>query len=71
MAENVKAQAENFIHSYAALFSSPKASSAEQVAELAKEIGPCYRPGMTMYTNGQISRFEVRSPIPKPVSESH
>ena len=58
----IEAEAEAFAKSYAAFFSSPAASSSEQVAELAKEIGKHYRPGMTMFTNGQISRFEVKHP---------
>jgi hypothetical protein len=59
MADKVNAQAEVFARSYAALFSSSAASSSEHVADLAKDIGKYYRPGMTMFTNGQISRFEV------------
>ena len=66
MSNKLLAQAETFARSYAALFSSPAACSSEDVADLAKEIGRYYRPGMTMFTNGQISRFEVVLAVPPP-----
>jgi hypothetical protein len=59
MSDELIAQAKTFARSYAALFSSPAACSSEYVADLAKEIARYYRPGMTMFTNGQISRFEA------------
>lgn len=59
MGPTVQAQAHTFAKSYAALFSSPDASSSEHVADVAKKVGQHYRPGMTMFTNGQISRFEA------------
>ena len=67
MSTQVESQAQAFARSYAALFSSPDACSTERVADLAKKIGTFYRPGMTMFTNGQISRFEVgsRTIVPK------
>ncbi|KAK4548670.1 hypothetical protein LTR36_009581 [Oleoguttula mirabilis] len=59
-ADGVKAEAEAFAKVYAALFSSPACSSAEHVAEVASSIGKHYRPGITFFTNGGISRFDVR-----------
>jgi hypothetical protein len=56
----LRKEAESFAHSYSALFASSDASSAEHIGELARKIGQYYRPGMTMFTNGKIARFEVR-----------
>ena len=58
---NVEELAHDFALSYSKHFSSPKASSSEEVGELAKAIGQLYRPGVTFFTNGKISRFEVHS----------
>lgn len=62
MADGIQAEAEAFATLYAALFSSPACSSPEHVAEVATRIGQHYRPGVTFFTNGQISRF-VSIPI--------
>ena len=59
MAHGLKAEAEAFAEAYAALFSSPACSSEENVAEVAAKVARHYRPGMTMFTNGAISRFGV------------
>lgn len=47
-----------FVKSYAALFASPDASSAMNVKALASTIGKQYRPGVTFFTEGEISRFD-------------
>jgi hypothetical protein len=60
MASSLEKQITEFINHYASLFSSPDASSADRVANLCEQIGKCYRPGMTMFTNGEVARFEVR-----------
>jgi hypothetical protein len=57
--DNLEKEARTFIKHYSALFSSPDACSAERVGALAAEIGKCYRPGLTMFTNGKVDRFEV------------
>ncbi|KAK5173859.1 uncharacterized protein LTR77_002540 [Saxophila tyrrhenica] len=57
---NLVAEATSFVHSYAALFASPDASSPDHVGALCEKIGRHYRPGMTMFTNGQISRFDTQ-----------
>ena len=59
MSSNIEREAEKFAEHYAALFSDPAASSSKDVGALTKKIGECYRPGMTMFTNGKVSRFEV------------
>ncbi len=51
-----------FIESYAPLFASPDACSMDRVTALCEKIGPHYRPGMTMFTNGKVSRFKVCLP---------
>lgn len=63
MPSNIEVEAGRFIRSYAAFFSDPAACSSEHVADLAKKIGVCYRPGMTMFTNGKIARFDVGSTL--------
>ncbi|TKA64491.1 hypothetical protein B0A55_10727 [Friedmanniomyces simplex] len=59
MSQSIQAKAEAFATSYAALFSSPACSSPDGVAQIANEVGKRYRPGITFFTNGQITRFEV------------
>ena len=59
MSQSIQAEAETFAKSYATLFSSPACSSSEDVAHIANEVGKRYRPGITFFTNGQITRFEV------------
>ncbi|KAK1815798.1 hypothetical protein LTR12_009782 [Friedmanniomyces endolithicus] len=58
MSQSIQAEAETFAKSYATLFSSPACSSLEDVAHIANKVGKRYRPGMTFFTNGQITRFE-------------
>lgn len=58
--QEFKAYVRDFIQAYASLFASSDASDPERVGALAELIGRFYRPGMTMFTNGQVSRFEVR-----------
>lgn len=53
-------RARAFALRYAALFSNPDASDPDRVGALARAIGAFYRPGMTMFTHGQIARFAVR-----------
>jgi hypothetical protein len=59
-AENLEAEVKSFIDSYSALFSSPGTSSTAHVAQVAEDVSKHYRAGVTFFTNGQISRFEVR-----------
>ncbi|KAK0361640.1 hypothetical protein LTR91_018987 [Friedmanniomyces endolithicus] len=58
MSQSIQAEAETFAKSYVTLFSSPACSSSEDVAHIANEVGKRYRPGITFFTNGQITRFE-------------
>jgi len=60
MADSIKVETEVFARRYAALFSSPDCSSDEHVANIAAEVAKYYRPGLTIFTNGVISKFEVR-----------
>ena len=48
-----------FISAYSDLFTSPSCSDSELCAEIAREVGRHYRPGVTFFTGGKISRFEV------------
>ena len=50
----IVAEATTFAKSYAALFSSPAASVAEQIPALTEEISKYYRPGITMFSGGKI-----------------
>lgn len=59
MATSLEKEITDFIHEYASLFASPAACSSDEVSELCQRIGKCYRPGMTMFTNGKVARFEV------------
>lgn len=61
MAQDIEADAKAFAKRYAALFSSRACSDKEHVAEVASSVAKHYRPGATIFTNGTISRFEVRS----------
>ncbi|KAK5685192.1 hypothetical protein LTS10_003269 [Elasticomyces elasticus] len=58
MAPNIQTEAEAFAKSYATLFSSPACSTSDGVAGIAEDVGRRYRPGVTMFTNGRITRFE-------------
>ncbi|CAJ2503253.1 Uu.00g106470.m01.CDS01 [Anthostomella pinea] len=61
MAQSIQSEADAFIKRYAALFSSPCCSSPDEAGQLADEVGKHYRPGVTFFTNGEISRFESQS----------
>ena len=63
MLSNIETEAKTFIESYVALFSSPDANSAERIPELAKKIGACFRPGVTLFSNGKITKIEVYDAI--------
>jgi hypothetical protein len=58
--QSLAVEAEGFANDYAAHFSSPKCSSPKEIPEIAEQISKFYRPGMTFFTNGHITRFEVR-----------
>lgn len=61
MPQDIETEAQAFAQRYAALFSSPSCSSSDGVAQIADEVGKHYRPGVTFFTNGVISRFTVSS----------
>lgn len=56
---DLETRARAFAHAYAALFSSPDASDPDHVVSLAERISTFYRPGLTIFTEGKIERFEV------------
>lgn len=59
MAHKLELEVHRFAKEYATLFSSPDCSNANIVAEHAKQISQCYRSGFTVFTNGDIARYEV------------
>ncbi|KAK3111422.1 hypothetical protein LTR53_013357 [Teratosphaeriaceae sp. CCFEE 6253] len=61
MADSTVDQAKSFIADYSALFSSPACSSPHGCAGIADQVGKRYRPGVTFFTNGTISRFETQA----------
>ncbi|KAK3684648.1 hypothetical protein LTR37_020080 [Vermiconidia calcicola] len=63
MSQSISIEAETFARSYAALFASPAASSAEGVADLATEIGRYYRPAQTQAEAAKLIETEMRNNI--------
>ena len=59
MSPELSKEVQSFISAYSDLFTSPSCSDSELCAEVARKVGQHYRPGVTFFTGGKISRFEV------------
>ena len=60
----IEDSARSFAQAYADLFAKPECSTSGAIAGVAAEIGTYYRPGVTFFTNGKITRFEVIALLP-------
>ncbi|KAI7368636.1 hypothetical protein KC354_g2536 [Hortaea werneckii] len=65
MSPELSKEVQSFISAYSDLFTSPSCSDSELCAEVARKVGQHYRPGVTFFTGGKISRFETQEEAAK------
>ncbi|KAI6839296.1 hypothetical protein KC365_g6049 [Hortaea werneckii] len=70
MSPELSKEVETFISAYSDLFTSPSCSDSELCAEIARKVGQHYRPGVTFFTGGKISRFEVSVVTSSPLKDA-
>lgn len=55
----LKSEATAFVSRYSNLFASPACSDPDLCSNIARQVAQHYRSGVTFFTRGKITRFEV------------